>query len=50
MVESSVFDPHENDVERNGSFVHRNERGVDCNETNVDGSKRDVNANVNVTF
>ena len=32
------------------SIVHRNESGVDCKESNVDGSKRDVNATVNVTF
>ena len=43
MVESSVFDPHENDVEGSGSIVHRNERGVDRKESNVDGSLRDVN-------
>ena len=32
MVESSVVDPHENDVERNGSIVHRNGRDVARNE------------------
>ena len=40
MVESSVFDPHENDIEGSGSIVHRNERGVDRKESNVDGSMR----------
>ena len=48
MVESSVFGPHENDVERSGSIGHRNESCVGCKESDVDGSRRDVNAAVNV--
>ena len=36
MVESSVVDPHESDVERNGRDVARN-------ECDFDGSRRDVN-------
>ena len=56
MVESSVFDPHENDVERNESIVHRNGRDVarngstvDRKKSNVDGSRRDANGTDNVT-
>ena len=48
MVESSVFDPLENGVERSGSIVHHNESCVGCTESDVDGSRRDVNAAVNV--
>ena len=36
MVEISVVDPHENDVDCNGS-------SVGCKESDVDGSRRDVN-------
>ena len=36
MVESSVGDPHENDVDCNGS-------SVGCKESDVDGSRKDVN-------
>ena len=36
IVESSVGDPHENDVDCNGS-------SVGCKESDVDGSRRDVN-------
>ena len=36
MVEISVIDPHENDVDCNGS-------SVGCKESDVDGSRRDVN-------
>ena len=42
MVESRDVHPHENDVACKGS-------SDDCNESQGEGSRRDVNGNVNVT-
>ena len=42
MGESSVVHPHENDVDCNGN-------SVGCRESDVDGSRRDVNGTVIVT-
>ena len=43
MVVSTVFDPHDNDVECNRSITRRNGSSVGCKESDVDGSRRDLN-------
>ena len=43
IVENSVVDPPNRDIERTGSFVHCNESVVDPHESDVDESRRHVN-------